>query len=121
MFWLFADAIEGCLDLHNQDCVCSWTRRISDAEALIEFLLEVARAYWSLSVEDEWVGKELERLACLATDVFERDGSFARLAADDLSVEARADRLAVRLFDAANDLSCGNWANEAWMSLPSAE
>ena len=28
-----------------------------------------------------------------------------------------ADRLSVRLFDAANDLWCDNWANEAWMSV----
>lgn len=120
MFWLFADAIERCLDLHDQDCVCSWTRRMTDAEELTTFMLDAARAYWSTGAESHWMGEELERLACLATDVFERDGLFTRLAADDLSVEARADRLAICLFDGANDLWCDNWANEAWMSAPCA-
>jgi hypothetical protein len=116
MFWLFHDAIERCIDLAEEDCLCSWARRIGDAEELIEFLLQVARAWWSTGAERRWMFKALERLACLATNVFERDGSISRPADDDQSVKSRADRLAVRLFDAANDLVCDNWADEEWMS-----
>lgn len=116
LFWLFHDAIERCLDLAEEECVCSWGRRIGDAEELTEFLLDTARAWWSTGSQREWMFKALERLACLATDVFERDGSISRPTDDDQSVKTRADRLAVRLFDAANDLVCDNWAHEDWMS-----
>jgi hypothetical protein len=117
LFWVFFDAIERCLDLSEMDCVCSWERRIGDAEELTTFLIEVARVYWSTGAERDWMFKELEGLACRANEVSERDGSIARRADDDPSVEARADRLSVRLFDAANDLCCDNWANEDWMSV----
>lgn len=117
LFWLFHDAIERCVDVDDDDCVCSWQRRIGDAEELTSFLVEVARAYWSTGAEREWMSRDLERLACRICDVSERDGSIARRADDDPSVEARAGRLAVLVFDAANDLCCDNWANEPWMSV----
>ena len=117
LFCLLAEALEGSLDLDDTNCICSWTQRMSDAEALERFLLEVARAYWGTGKDSGWMTKEMERLACLATDVAERDGSITRRAANDVSVGARADRLAVRLFDAANDIWCNNWSNEPWMQL----
>jgi hypothetical protein len=117
LFHLFFDAVERCLDLAADDCLCSWERRVGDAEKLTHFLFEAARAYWSTGAEREWMYKDLERLACLANEVSERDGSISRRADDDPSVEARADRLSVRLFDDANDLSCDNWAHEPWMDV----
>lgn len=117
LFALLFDAIECCLDLNFAGCVCSWKRRTGHAEVLSRFLIEVAQAYWSTGVKSEWMYKDFERLACLATDVFERDGSFKRPADNDQSAKAQADRLAVRLFDAANDLACNNWAQEDWMSV----
>ena len=117
LFWTLHDAIEHCLDINDEHCVCSWQRRMRDAEELVPFLVEVARAYWSTGANREWMFKALERLACRAADVAEGDGSIARRAADDVSVEARADRLAVLLFDTANDLVCNSWAEEEWMSV----
>lgn len=117
LFWLFFDAIERCLDVNEKECVCSWERRIGDAEELTAFLIVVARAYWSTGADRDWMFKELESLACRANDVSERDGTIARRADNDPSVEARADRLSARLFDAANDLWCDNWTDEEWMSV----
>lgn len=117
LFGLLFDAIECCLDLYAEHCVCSWKRRVGHAEVLSRFLIEVAQSYWSTGADTEWMYKDLERLACLATDVFERDGSTSRPAENDQSAKAQADRLAVRLFDAANDLSCNNWGQEDWMSV----
>jgi hypothetical protein len=117
LFHLLADAIERCVDLSVETCVCSWERRIGNAEALTNFLDEIAHAYWSTGADHEWMYKDLERLACLTTDVVERGGSFSRPADSDQSARARADRLAVRLFDAANDLACNNWAQQDWMSV----
>lgn len=115
LFWLFFEAIERCVDLDDTDCVCSWSRRMSDAEELTGFLLEVTRVYWSTGAEREWMFKELESLAGRVNDVAERDGSIARRADDDPSVEARAWRLSVKLLDTADDLVCDNWAKEDWM------
>jgi len=115
LFWLFHDAIERCVEL-DVACRCSWTRRMNDAEALAAYLVLVAQAYWSTGEERAWMFKQIETLACLVTIVAERDGSIARRVGDDPSVEARADRLAIALFDAANDLICDNWMREDWMS-----
>ncbi len=117
LFTLLFDAIECCLDLNAEHCVCSWERRVGHAETLSRLLIEVGHAYWSTGAERDWMDKGFEHLACLATDVSERDGSISRPADDDQSVKARADRLAVRLFNAANDLSCNSWAQEEWMSV----
>lgn len=116
LFCLFRDAIERCVEL-DADCNCSWDRRIGDCEALAPFLADIAQAYWSTGIEPAWMGKSIETLACRITDVVERNGLIARRADDDPSVEARADRLAVFLFDAVNDFHCGNWAHESWMSV----
>lgn len=117
LFGLFYDAIERCLDVRETDCVCSWERRIGDAEELVTFLIDVARAYWSTGADREWMFKELEMLARCASDLSNRDGSIVRHADSDRSVEARAGRLSILLFDTANDLWCDNWADEPWMSV----
>ncbi len=115
LFRLLYDAIERCVDLNEKNCVCSWERRIGDAERLTDFLIAVARFYWSTGAERDWMFNELEDLASHVNAVSERYGSIARLADDDQSIEARADRLSMRLFDAANDLVCDNWADDPWM------
>lgn len=115
LFCLFRDAIECRVEL-DADCNCSWDRRIGDCEALASFPINIAKAYWSTGYEPAWMGKSIETLACEVTEVVERDGLIARCADDDPSVEARTDRLAVFLFDAVNDLHCGNWAHEDWMT-----
>lgn len=117
LFWLFYDAIEASLDLTNDECVCSWDRRMDHAERLTDFLIQVARVYWSTRADRDWMSSEIEGLACRANEVAERNGSIARRDRNDPSVEARADRLSTRLFDTTNDFSCDNWRNEAWMSL----
>ena len=78
LFWVFLDAIERCLDLDDNDCVCSWQRRIGHAEEMTPFLIAVARAYWSTGAGRDWMFRELECLACRANEVSERDGSIAR-------------------------------------------
>lgn len=115
LFWIFYEAIERCVDVGETDCICSWRRRIEDAEQLTTFLVNVVRAYWSSSADRDWMFRDLERLACRANDVAERDGSISRRPEGDESAEARADRLSILLFDAANDLACNNWAREEWM------
>jgi len=53
--------------------------------------------------------QQIDILACRVTDIAERDGIPERFAPDDTSIEARADRMAVVLFDLADDLGRGNW------------
>ena len=117
LFFAFFDAIQRCLDLNEKDCVCSWERRIGDAEQLIKYLITVARVYWSTGAEHEWMVDELENLACRACYVSERNGSFVSGSDSDRPIEAGAGRLSMLLFDTANDLGCGNWASEDWMSV----
>lgn len=108
LFWLFHDAIEARCEL-VAECVCSWELRLDDAGALTSFLDATARAYWRTGAQSDWMVRQIECLACNVTNIAERHGIPMRFAPDNPSIEARADRLAVRLFDMANDLGCGNW------------
>jgi hypothetical protein len=119
LFQAIFDPIERCLDWEEKHCVCSWERRIGDSEELVKFLIDVARVYWSTGAEAEWMAREMEDLASRASDVChrlgERDGFFGRYADDDPCAAARMDRLSMTLFNAVEDLRCGNWGNEDWM------
>jgi hypothetical protein len=114
LFWVFFDAIERSVDMRGKDCVCTWRQRVRDAEELAPFLVDVARVYWSTGAPRDWMFKELERLACRASEVSECDGSSARCASDDPSVKVRAGRLAMLLVDVANVLCCDNRGNAGW-------
>lgn len=120
MFRSFYDAIERCVDIHETDCRCSWDRRLGDAERLWQFLIVAVQAGWSAGGDRARMTNDLETLACRVTDVCEmlsaRVGKAGRFDADDMSAEARADRLAMYMFDAANDVACDNFAVEDCMS-----
>lgn len=119
LFWTAFDPIERCFDLAEKDCLCSLERRIDRAERLVPHLIAIARVHWSTGAESEWVAGELEDLACRANGVCERlamqDGHAGRFAEEDPCAAARADRLSTTLFEAAEDLRCGNWGKEGWL------
>ena len=118
MFPAIFNLVERCLDLTEEDCVCPMEWRLHRAEALGSILIEIAWALWAMDVDIAPIAKALEELACAATEVQERQaalcGPLPPFAIDCASLAARADRLAMKLFDAVNDLHCANWRELGW-------
>lgn len=113
IFWAIFDVIERCSDLGEPDCVCPIEWRVHRAEIFGPILVDVAWARWAIGADIEALAKAVEDLACHVTDLCERladrEGVSGRSAKEDSSIAVRADRLAVKFFDAANDMRCNNW------------
>ena len=118
MFWAIFDLIERCLDLDEAACLCPMEWRLHRAEVLGPILMDIPWAMAAIGADIEPIAKALNDLAYATTDFQEHQAAvhgppppFAKTCP---SLAARADRLAIRFFDAVNDLHCHSWRRRGW-------
>lgn len=101
--------VKRCVALEEVNCLCPWVWRLGRAKSLAHILIDVAWARGPNTPGADVLIQKLKNLALIATDLCEHlaehDGGLRRFEGDDISPAARADGLAVDLFETVEQLS----------------